>query len=184
MNEINQRSPTNSPQVCLKPVLLFFWKLAQWCLVRMVTYYFYISRQTHYMAKFFFSRYGPKCYRSVKLSDSLKCNMSRKNSGIKLIICVDIKVKVFFEMCVFFCLFVCLFVFCLFFLFFFFLMDVAIYAQITQNIKCAIHLLHYLKKKVRDKFDFLHEDIHQSFLHKLIWSFLMLITRYGQSTQN
>ena len=121
------------------------------------------------MAKFYFSCYGPKCYRSVKLSDSLKCNMSRKNSGIKLIICVDIKVKVFFEMFgFFFCLFVCLFVFCLFFLFFFFLMDVAIYAQITQNIKCAIHFLHYLKKKVREKFDFLHEDIHQSFLHKLI----------------
>ena len=66
------------------------------------------------MAKFYFSRYGPKCYRSVKLSDSLKCNVSRKNSGIKLIICVDIKVNVSFEMFVFF---VCLFIFSFFLLF-------------------------------------------------------------------
>ena len=85
----------------------------------MVTYYFCISRQTHYMAKFYFSCYGPKCYRSVKLLDSLKCNMSRKNSGIKLIICVDIKVKVFFEM--FFFVVVYLFV-CFLFVFSFFLL--------------------------------------------------------------
>ena len=42
-------------------------------------------------------------------------------------------------------------------------MVVALHVQSTQNTKFAISL-HYLKKEVRDKFDFLHGDKRQSFL--------------------
>ena len=39
------------------------------------------------------------------------------------------------------------------------------------------------KKEVRHKFNFLHEDKHQSFL-KLIPSFLVALVRNAQGTQN
>ena len=42
-------------------------------------------------------------------------------------------------------------------------MCVARYAQITQNNKFAISL-QYLKKEVSDEVDFLHADMHESFL--------------------
>ena len=39
----------------------------------------YASLLTPYLAKFWFSRYGPKCSQLIRLQDSVKCNISRKN---------------------------------------------------------------------------------------------------------
>ena len=56
----------------------------------------------------------------------------------------------------------------------------AMHVQSTQNTK------HYLKKEVRDKFDILHKEKHQSFLQtdKLISLILVVIDKHAQSTQN
>ena len=40
----------------------------------------YISPQTPYSAKLWFSSYGPKCSWSIKLQDSLKC-LKKRNEG-------------------------------------------------------------------------------------------------------
>ena len=37
-----------------------------------------ISPPIPYLAKFWFSSYGPKCCQPIKLQGSLKCNISRK----------------------------------------------------------------------------------------------------------
>ena len=44
--------------------------------------------------------------------------------------------------------------------------------------------LQYFKKEVRQKFDFSHEDKNFKVLFKLIPSFLLVIARHAQSTQN
>ena len=38
-----------------------------------------ISPPILYLAKFWFLNYGPKCCQPIKLQDSLKCNISKKN---------------------------------------------------------------------------------------------------------
>ena len=44
-----------------------------------------ISAPIPYLAKFWFSSYGPKCCRPIKLQDTLKCNISRKKWIMKFI---------------------------------------------------------------------------------------------------
>ena len=43
-----------------------------------------ISPPIPYLAKFWFSSYGPKCCQPIKLQDSLKCNISSKKWMMKL----------------------------------------------------------------------------------------------------
>ena len=40
-----------------------------------------ISPSIPYLVKFWFSSYGPKCCRPIKLQGSLKCNVSRKKGN-------------------------------------------------------------------------------------------------------
>ena len=40
----------------------------------------------------------PKCFRPVRLQDSLKCNISRKNLGIRLIFCLWINIRVSYKL--------------------------------------------------------------------------------------
>ena len=54
-----------------------------------------ISPAIPYLAKFWFSSYGPKCCEPIKLQDSLKCNVSRKKRMIKFIFAMQINIKVF-----------------------------------------------------------------------------------------
>ena len=56
------------------------------------------------------------------------------------------------------------------------------HSQSTASNKFAISLP-YLKKEVRDAFQFLHPDKHQKF-YKLALLFLMEAARHVQSTQN
>ena len=53
----------------------------------------------------------------------------------------------------------------------------------VPKIKSLQHLLQYFKKEGRDKYDSLHEDKYQSFLQAGM-SFLLVIARYAQRTQN
>ena len=81
-----------------------------------------------------------------QIADSLSCNISRKNCGIKLIFCLQINrvaYKVVLSLMV----------------------SVVRHAQSTKNKKFAISLQQqYFKKEVRDKYDLLHEDKHKSSL--------------------
>ena len=76
------------------------------------------------------------------LSQSLKCNISRKKIDVNLIFCMQINIVCYKLI-----------------LFFFF--DAARHAQSTQN-KLEISQ-HYFKKQVRDKSEFLREGKHQNF---------------------
>ena len=50
--------------------------------------------QTPCLAKFLFWSYCPK---QIRLQDSLKCNISNKNWGIKLIFCLQINIRVSYK---------------------------------------------------------------------------------------
>ena len=54
-----------------------------------------ISPPIPYLAKFWFSSYGPKCYQPIKLQNSLKCNISRKKWMVKFVFGMQINIKVF-----------------------------------------------------------------------------------------
>ena len=73
------------------------------------------------------------------------CNISRKAWRMKLIFCLQIKVKGFFKVILSF------------------QMCMSRHVQITQNNRFAI-CLQYLKKEVRNEADFLHADKHESLL--------------------
>ena len=62
------------------------------------------------------------------------------------------------------------------------LMGMIKHSQSTQSNKFSISL-QYLKKKIRNRVHFLHEDKHQSF-YKLALLFLMEVARYVESTQS
>ena len=49
----------------------------------------YISPQTPYLEKFWFSSYGPKCCQAIRLQDSLKYNISYNHNSLKCIIHED-----------------------------------------------------------------------------------------------
>ena len=88
------------------------------------------------------------------LQDSLKYNISRKTSGIKLIFCMLTDTKTV----------------------------LVLWSSIPKVPK--ITSLQYLdKKEARDKYNVLNEDDHRNFL-KQIPSFLVAISTHGQSTKN
>ena len=116
----------------------------------------YISPQTPYLAKFWFSSYGPKCSQPKRLQDSLKCNILRKKCGIKLTFCEQINIK-------FFCKLILSF-----------LEGVARHAQ--SNNKFAISQ-QYFKKEVKDNVDFSHVDENQTLLQVATVNF----SGHGQS---
>ena len=51
-----------------------------------------ISQPVPYLAKFWFSRYEPKCYQPIKLRDSSKYNISKKKLMIKFIFGMHLEV--------------------------------------------------------------------------------------------
>ena len=59
---------------------------------------FDISPPIPYLAKFWFSSYGPKCCQPIKLQDSLKCNISRKKWMMKFVFCIQINIKVLYKL--------------------------------------------------------------------------------------
>ena len=93
-----------------------------------------ISPPIPYLAKFWFSNYGPKCCQPIKLQDSLKCNISRKVNDKVYFWHAD-KHKVF-------CKLILPFWQC-----------VTRHAQSTQNKEFDISL-QYPQKNMRDKDDF------------------------------
>ena len=105
------------------------------------------------------------------------CNILRKKWEIKLIFCMQIRMKVSYKLILWF------------------LMGMVKHSQSSQNSKFAMSL-QYLKKEVRDEVDFLHADKHQSFLqvdfntlgikvsYKVILSLLMGMIKHSQSTQS
>ena len=54
-----------------------------------------ISMQILYLAKFWFLSYKPKWSWSIKLLDSLKCNILGMKCGMKLILYMQISIEVF-----------------------------------------------------------------------------------------
>ena len=56
-----------------------------------------ISPSIRYLAKFWFSSYGPKCCWPIELQDSLKCNISRKKWMMKFILGMQKNSKIFYK---------------------------------------------------------------------------------------
>ena len=54
-----------------------------------------ISLPIPYLAKFWFSSYGPKCCQPIKLQVFLKCNILSKKRMMKFIFGMQIDVEVF-----------------------------------------------------------------------------------------
>ena len=55
----------------------------------------YILPRIPYLAKFWLSNFEPKCCsQSIRLQDSLKCNISIKKRGFKLSFCMYINIKI------------------------------------------------------------------------------------------
>ena len=57
-----------------------------------------ISPPIPYPAKFWFLSYGPKCWWSIKLQDSWKCNISRKKWMMNFIFGMQIDIEVFYRL--------------------------------------------------------------------------------------
>ena len=57
-----------------------------------------ISPPIQYMTKFWFSSCRPRCCQSIKLQDSLKCNISRKKWMMKFVFCIQINIKVLYKL--------------------------------------------------------------------------------------
>ena len=51
-----------------------------------------------FLAKFWFSSYGPKYYQPIKLHDFLKCDITRKKSMMKFISGMQLNIKVFHKL--------------------------------------------------------------------------------------
>ena len=51
-----------------------------------------------YLAKFWFSIYGPKCCQPIKLQDPVKCNISRRKWIMKFIFGMQINTEVFYKL--------------------------------------------------------------------------------------
>ena len=123
-----------------------------------------ISPPITYLAKFWFSIYGPKCCWPIELQDSLKCNISRKKWMMKFIFVMSRNIEVFYKvilpswMCV------------------------SIHVQSTQNIKFA-HLCNISRKTWRMKWFFCLQ-INTKVFYKMIVSFWVCLSRVTQSTQN
>ena len=57
-----------------------------------------ISPPITYLAKFWFSIYGPKCCWPIELQDSLKCNISRKKWMMKFIFIMSRNIEIFYKL--------------------------------------------------------------------------------------
>ena len=62
-----------------------------------------ISPPIPYLAKFWFSSYGPKCCQLMKSQDSLSCNILRKNGMMNFIFGMQIKINIFYKLILSFC---------------------------------------------------------------------------------
>ena len=98
-----------------------------------------------YLAKSWFSSYGPKCCQPIKLQDSLKCNISRKKWMMKFIFGMQINIEVLCKLIQ--SLWVC----------------AAKHAQSTQNKKFA-YLCNISRKALGVKLIFLPANKHKRFL--------------------
>ena len=123
-----------------------------------------ISPPITYLAKFWFSIYGPKCCWPIELQDSLKCNISRRKWMMKFIFVMSRNIEVFYKVIVpsWMC--------------------VSIHAQSTQNIKFT-HLCNISRKIWRMKWFFCLQ-INTKVFYKMIVSFWVCLSRVTQSTQN
>ena len=104
-----------------------------------------ISPPIPYLAKFWFSSYGPKCCQPIKLQDSLKCNISRKKWMMKFVFCIQINIKVLYKLILSF--WVC----------------ATRHVQSTQNKKFA-YLCNISRKALGVKLIFLPANKHKRFL--------------------
>ena len=98
--------------------------------------------QSHYLAKFCFFSYGPKCCQPIKLQDSWKCNISRKKGMMKFIFVIQINIKVFYQLMLPF------------------LVCIARLVQSTQNKKFAY--LCNISRKIGDEVVLLPADKYES----------------------
>ena len=117
-----------------------------------------------YLAKFWFSSYGPKCCSPIELQDSLKCNISRKTWMMKCILGIQRNSKIFYKVILSF--WVC----------------AARHAQSTQNRKFA-YLCNIPRKTWGMKFLFCLQ-INTKVFYKVLVSFWVCVSRLAQSTQN
>ena len=101
-----------------------------------------ISPPTPHLAKFWFWSYGPKCCQSIKLQNSLKCNISRKKWTMNFIYGMDR-------------------LFCSLILSFW--VSVVRHAQSTQNNNFTC-IYSYLLKNLGDEVVFLPADKQEVFL--------------------
>ena len=120
--------------------------------------------QSHYLAKFCFFSYGPKCCQPIKLQDSWKCNISRKKGMMKFIFVIQINIKVFYQLMLPF------------------LVCIARLVQSTQNKKFA-YLCNISRKTWGFKWFFCLQ-INTKVFYKMILSFWVCAIRVTQSTQN
>ena len=118
-----------------------------------------ISPSILYLAKFWFSSYGPKSCWPIKLQDSLKCNISRKKGMMKCIFGMQINIEVFYKLMQSF--WVCL----------------ARLAQSIQNKKLA-YLCNISKKTLA------FCQLINKILYEVIVSLWVCKTRHPQNTQN
>ena len=116
-----------------------------------------------FLAKYWFSSYGPKCCWLVKLQDSLKCNISIKKWMVKFIFGMQINIEVFYKVII--RLWVC----------------TAMHAQITQN-KKFVYLYNVYRKMLEMIFFCL--QINTKVFYKLIVSIWVCVARHAQRTQN
>ena len=123
-----------------------------------------ISLPMLYLAEFWFSSYGPKCCQPIKLQDSLKCNISRKNWMIKFIFGLQIHIEVCYKLIL--SVWVC----------------VIRHAQSTQNEKFA-YLCNISRKAWEMKLIF-GLQINMKVFYKVIVSVWVCVARHALSTQN
>ena len=102
-----------------------------------------ISPPIPFLGKFWFLSYRAGCCLSIKLQDSLKCNISRKKWMMKFITGKQINVEIFYNL-------VLLFWACL--------------ARHVQSSQIVFLSLQYLQKNVENEVDLLPTYKHKSFL--------------------
>ena len=123
-----------------------------------------ISPPIPYLAKSYFSSYGPKCCQPIKLQDSLKCNISRKKWMMKFIFGMQINIEVFYRLILSF--WVC----------------VTKRAQRTQNKKFAY--LCNISRKAWGRKLILCLQINTKGFYKMTVSLWVCIASHRQSAQN
>ena len=121
-----------------------------------------ISPLIPYLAEFWFSSYGLKYCWSVRLQDSLKCNISRKKWIMKFIFGMQINIEVFNKLILSHWVYV------------------ARHAQRTQNMK-FMYLCNISRKTWRMQLIFCPQLNIKVFYKLIVW---VCVVRRVQSTQN